>query len=210
MFGKAASRRVWGGGLTACVAVTLAMSGAVPAQAGSSVVLGRDAHPRQTEGQWVRYGTNTPLSTGDVTTRERVPCPPGTTNYTGPAQPYSCLTVFLDQSGHQVGLRQGRSGAGGFGLLHLQIDHNLEERDAELLIQGSPAGISQGNNRFVYGATYRTPAGALVSVEFIEDRNPSTAAPDNHSLGIVTGYCREGDQTAPIENHCPPLPPPFN
>lgn len=161
-----------------------------------------------TGGTWYTYTAWASL--GGPSVREQVPCPAGTTNYQGPAQPYSCLSVFVDQTGHHVGLRQGRSGPTGFGLLHLQVDHNLDERDAELLIQGVPGGIAQGNDRFVYGATYRYNDAELISVEFIEDRKPSTAAPDDYSLGLLTGYCRAGGQTAPIDQYCPPLPPPFN
>lgn len=183
---------------------------AAPASAAS-----REAAPAwPTNGQWIPYtgSSASERPAGELGVQQQVPCPAGTTNYTGAAQPYSCVRVFVDQSGHLVGLRQGRSGSenSAFGLLHLQIDHGLNEHQAELLIQDTPAGLAQGNNRFVYGMTFRVNNQSLVSLQFIEDRSPSTAAPDRYALGIVTGFCRGGDQNAPIENHCPPLPPPFN
>ncbi len=199
---------VMAGALLAFATTTGAASSAAAAGKSGSPNPGASAWPGS--GQWVPYaGTGASAS---VQPRMQVPCPAGTTNYQGAAQPYSCVRVFLDQSGHQVGLRQGRSGAenSAFGLLHLQIDHGLNEHQAELLIQDTPAGIAQGNDRFVYGMTFRVNGDSLVSLQFIEDRKPSNAAPDNYSLGIVTGYCRGGDQNAPIENHCPPLPPPFD
>lgn len=57
----------------------------------------------------------------------RLSCPNGTTGYTGELQPWSCVAVYRDQSGHDVLLRSGRSGAAGFGLVHALVDHDLEE-----------------------------------------------------------------------------------
>lgn len=199
---------VLAGALLAFASTTGAASSAAAASGIWSTNPSASALPEN--GRWVPYeGTRSSIV---AQPRMQVPCPPGTTGYHGEAQPYSCLRVFLDQSGHQVLLRQGRSGAenSAFGLLHLQIDHGLNEHQAELLIQDSPAGIVQGNDRFVYGMTFKINGNSLVSLQFIEDRKPSNKSPDKNSLGIVTGFCRGGDQNAPIENHCPPLPPPFN
>lgn len=198
---------VLAGALLPLAGATGAASPTVASKASSSAPA---ASTPPANGHWVPYTSVQPSVA--VQPEMQVPCPAGTINYRGAAQPYSCLRVFLDESGHQVILRQGRSGAenSAFGLLHLQIDHGLNEHQAELLIQDSPAGIAQGNNRFIYGMTFKINGNSLVSLQFIEDRKPSNQAPDKHPLGIVTGFCRGGDQNAPIENHCPPLPPPFN
>lgn len=138
-----------------------------------------------------------------VRPQTQVPCPAGTTNYTGAAQPYSCIAVFVDQSEHQVGLRSGRSGASGFGLLHALQDHGIDERTIELIIQDEPAGTLQSGTRFLYGTTFEYDGIQEISVDIIEDRASSTAAPDNDSLGVVTAYCTSGGVHAP-EEPCPP------
>ncbi len=73
--------------------------------------------------------------------------PAGTTGYTGDAAPFSCLEVYLDGSGHQVGLRAGRTGASAFGLLHAQLDHNVEAQTIEAAVGMNAARIVQPNNR---------------------------------------------------------------
>lgn len=138
---------------------------------------------------WVAY---TPGSAGSVqpqATREE-DCPAGTTSYTGASQPYSCITVYLDGAGNQIGLRQGRSGPenSAFGLLHALIDHNVDQATIGFVVGYNQNGISQGNNRYLYGATdYNLDP--PVSVEIYQSRAASTAAPDNYFLGVVTAYC---------------------
>jgi hypothetical protein len=119
-------------------------------------------------------------------------CPAGTTGYTGAAAPFSCLEVFLDGSGHQVGLRAGRTGASAFGLLHAQLDHNVEAQTIEAAVGMNAAGIVQPNNRRLYGAEFVKDGEPVIEFEVIESRNPSTAAPDDYALGVVTAYCRVG------------------
>lgn len=199
---------LWTTGL--CLAALITTMVATPARADQATTNPVSINEQSSGGHWVAYD-GTLLPAVDIQPQQQVPCPPGTTNYTGPAQPYSCVRVFVDSTKHQVGLRQGRSGPenSAFGLLHMQIDHGLSEHQAELLIQDT-AGILQAGTRFRYGMTFRVAGDSLVSLEFIEDRAPSKSSPDKDALGIVTGYCRGGDQNAPIENHCPPLPPPFD
>jgi hypothetical protein len=104
--------------------------------------------------------------------------------------------VYSDNAGtgHPVGLRQGRTGEGAFGLLHALVDHNVDEETIATVIANSAAGIAQGNNRFLYGLEFRVADVGLIAVEVIEDRNPSTAAPDNYALGVVTAYCKGLDR----------------
>lgn len=122
------------------------------------------------------------------------PCPAGTTNYPPPNQAYSCLSVYFDNanSGHPVGLRQGR--AGGFGYLHALQDHNVDEETIGTVIVNSAAGIAQGNDRFLYGLEFRVADVGIIAVEVIEDRKPSGASPDNYALGVVTAYCKGYDK----------------
>lgn len=133
-----------------------------------------------------------------------MPCPTNTQNHTGPAQPYSCLAVYLDNAnrGHHVLLRQGHGDPAGFGLLHAVNDHNIDEHSIATTIVNSAAGIFQpnlstdpdsggpaGGQRYLYGMTYEVGSLGLVSVEVREDRAPSTASTDNDSLGVLTAYC---------------------
>jgi hypothetical protein len=122
----------------------------------------------------------------------RQPCPSGTTNYIGPAQPYSCLAVYSDNAGrgHPVPLRQGHADPAGFGLLHALQDHNVDEQTIATIIVNNAAGVAQGNNRFIYGLRFEVAGLGLVAVEVLEDRNPSTAAPDGQELGVLTAYCK--------------------
>jgi hypothetical protein len=119
-------------------------------------------------------------------------CPAGTTGYTGTAAPFSCLEVYLDGSGHQVGLRAGRTGASAFGLLHAQLDHNVEAQTIEAAVGMNAAGIVQPNNRRLYGAEFVKDGEPVIEFEVIESRDPSTASPDDYALGVVTAYCRVG------------------
>lgn len=133
-----------------------------------------------------------PYQSGGTLVRPiRRACPVGTTNYSGPAQPFSCLAVYSDNAngGHPVGLRQGRPDPAGFGLLHVITDHNLDELSIATTITNNAGGIAQGNNRFLYGMRYEIAGVGLIAVEVIEDRSPSNAAPDAFSLGVVTAYC---------------------
>lgn len=126
-------------------------------------------------------------------------CPAGTTDYPK-RRAYNCLSTYRDNGnqGHSVGLRQGRSDPNGFGYLHAIIDHNLDEESIGTTIVNNAAGIAQGNNRYLYGLRYQIDSRTVVAVEVIEDRNASTASPDNYRLGVVTAYCKgySGD--------CPP------
>lgn len=120
------------------------------------------------------------------------PCPAGTTAYTGAAAPYSCIEVYLDGSGHQVGLRTGQLGTSAFGLLHAQVDHNGEAQTIEAAVQMNAAGIVQPNDRRLYGAEFIEDGEAVIEFEMIEDRKASSASPDGYALGVVTAYCRVG------------------
>ncbi|MGB6162786.1 MAG: hypothetical protein WBF75_09475 [Pseudonocardiaceae bacterium] len=86
-------------------------------------------------------------------------------------------------------MRQGHADPAGFGLLHAVGDHNIDENSIATTIVNSAAGIAQGNNRFLYGMTYEIAGLGLLSVEVLEDRQPSTASPDSDALGVLTAYC---------------------
>lgn len=117
----------------------------------------------------------------------RFPCPVGTTGYSGELQPWSCVTVFRDRSGHEVLVRSGRSGAAGFGLVHALLDHNVEEQIIGDVISAAPAGESQGGTRFQY--KYYTLSTGPMTVIVREDRGPSTVPPDRAPHGMLTAYC---------------------
>lgn len=153
-------------------------------------------------GQWQAYrplpaagnGRNT-VGQAELVRPITFPCPRGTANYKGRAQPYSCLVVFKDNAnrGHSVGLRQGRSGETGFGLLHALLDHNVDQETIGTVIVNSAAGIKNGT-RFLYGLRFETNGIGLIAVEVIEDRAPSTEAPDQEALGVLTEYCKGLDR----------------
>jgi len=188
------------GGIASVLALTclaIGLVGIAPASASvplfSSAKLTADV-ATPPPGHWVaKSPINDPIAS--VTPQTQTACPAGTTAYTGVDAPYSCLTVFLDGGGHQVGLRQGRTGSetSGFGYLHAHNDHNVEEQTIEHAVQMNAAGIVQPRNRRLYGAEFVSQDGKTVEeFEAYEDRSPSTASPDSYALGIVTAFCRTG------------------
>ncbi|MGH3907684.1 MAG: hypothetical protein ACRDTE_26415 [Pseudonocardiaceae bacterium] len=156
-------------------------------------------------GNWILYNPKISERTSQQLVRPVArPCPAGTTNYPAPNEAYSCLSVYSDNanSGHPVGLRQGRSG--GFGYLHALQDHDVDEETIGTVIANSAAGIAQGNDRYLYGLRYEVNGVGIIAVEVIEDRKPSGASPDNYALGVVTAYCKGHDRCPPGVNESIP------
>ncbi|SMQ71152.1 Major Facilitator Superfamily protein [Plantibacter sp. VKM Ac-1784] len=118
-------------------------------------------------------------------------CASGTTNY--PSQPqFNCLSVTLDGSGEKVVLRQGQSGASGFGYLHALLDHNVEQQTIEHTVSINTGGYAQPNGRYLYGAYYKNEDGdVVINFELIQERGPGGDSPDPYELGVVTAYCRD-------------------
>ena len=154
-------------------------------------------------GQWVAYSEDPslqaelgPLMTGaDNANADETAlaegCASGTTNY--PSQPqFNCLSVTLDGSGEKVVLRQGQSGASGFGYLHALLDHNVEQQTIEHTVSINTGGYVQPNGRYLYGAYYKNEDGdVVINFELIQERGPGGDSPDPYELGVVTAYCRD-------------------
>lgn len=148
-------------------------------------------------GEWVAYEPD-PGTTSSKTAAAGLvhpvehACPSGTTNYPAAKRAYNCLSTYHDNgnSGHSVGLRQGRTGSSAFGYLHALQDHGLDEQSIGTVIVNNSAGISQGNSRYLYGLRYEVNDVGILAVEVIEDRKPSSASPDNYKLDVVTAYCK--------------------
>lgn len=125
-----------------------------------------------------------------------MPCPAETQNKQGNQWPYSCLAVYQDNGnhGHGVLLRQGHADPNGFGLLHAEQDHNVDELTLATTIVNNRVSLpntrpSGGPTRRLYGMAYEVGPFNLVTVEVAEETAPSNQSGDNHQLGVLTAYC---------------------
>lgn len=145
---------------------------------------------------------DTPLGPADY-----VPCPGITgdgSKYQGAAAPYRCHSAVVDPLGNVVILRQGRSdgsGASGFGWLHVQQDHNLDDTAIERVVSTAyPLTAPHGRKRYI--ADYRVADNDMISIWIETDPDESKDAPDDEPFGVVTGYCKYPANGNP-EKLCP-------
>ena len=104
--------------------------------------------------------------------------------------PYSCLAAQADGSGHLVIIRYGKSGNSGFGYQHALIDHNLDLRPMEAVIENSENGIRKSNGRYLYGEFHVAPKRQIDQYVNIFEEREEAANKDGHELGVVTAYCQ--------------------
>lgn len=127
-------------------------------------------------------------------------CPNGTYSYSNEA--WDCLDRVYDNTGHRVWIRIGQSGNSGFGYNHFYFDHNLDLSAAEFVLETNYGIYQSSTGRYVYEDFYEKNGQVSQWVRLFEQRTVGEKSPDNYPLGIVTGYCTDGNFVQ--ESQCPP------